>query len=193
MVPVRVVLDDVLHPGDVAERGTRRAAERLWSDRRSVVRVSEVSPSSVFSWRTSISARITRTIRKYSGIASSNPRRNCRDSYNPFYTIRPQKDARTLLIVIVRPLGGCPPLAYSPLKPSRTTVFKPEDVKAVRTRLGASQSEFALMIGVSVATLQNWEQGRRTPDGPALALLRVAAKNPKAVAEALHGKKRGAA
>jgi putative transcriptional regulator len=48
------------------------------------------------------------------------------------------------------------------------------------------------MIGVSVATLQNWEQGRRAPDGPALALLRVAAKNPKAVAEALHGK-RGAA
>ena len=79
------------------------------------------------------------------------------------------------------------------LKPSRTTVFKPEDVKAVRTSLGASQTEFALMIGVSVATLQNWEQGRRTPDGPALALLRVAAKNPTAVAEALHGKRRGAA
>ena len=78
------------------------------------------------------------------------------------------------------------------LKPSRTTVFKPEDVKAVRASLGASQSEFALMI-VSVATLQNWEQGRRTPDGPALALLRLAAKNPRAVAEALHGKKRGAA
>jgi putative transcriptional regulator len=79
------------------------------------------------------------------------------------------------------------------LKAGRTTVFKPEDVKTVRASLGASQSEFALMIGVSVATLQNWEQGRRTPDGPALALLRVAARNPKAVAEALHGKKRGAA
>jgi putative transcriptional regulator len=77
-------------------------------------------------------------------------------------------------------------------KASPTTVFRPADVKAVRVKLGASQSEFALMIGVSVATLQNWEQGRRTPDGPALALLRVAAKNPKAVAEALHGK-RGAA
>jgi putative transcriptional regulator len=79
------------------------------------------------------------------------------------------------------------------LKAARTTAFKPEDVKAVRAGLGASQSEFALMIGVSVATLQNWEQGRRTPDGPALALLRVAARNPKAVAEALHGRKRGAA
>ncbi len=77
-------------------------------------------------------------------------------------------------------------------KPSRTAVFRPAGVKAVRATLGASQTEFALMIGVSVATLRNWEQGRRIPDGPALALLRVAAKNPDAVAAALHGK-RGAA
>jgi putative transcriptional regulator len=78
------------------------------------------------------------------------------------------------------------------LKPSRATMLRPADVKAVRAKLGASQPEFALMIGVSVATLRNWEQGRRTPDGPALALLRVAAKNPDAVARALHGR-RGAA
>ena len=78
------------------------------------------------------------------------------------------------------------------MKASRTRAFRPADVRKVRAKLGASQSEFALMIGVSVATLRNWEQGRRTPDGPALALLRVAAKNPEAVAEALHGK-RGAA
>jgi putative transcriptional regulator len=75
------------------------------------------------------------------------------------------------------------------LKPSRVTEFRPADVKSVRAKLGASQAEFALMIGVSVATLRNWEQGRRTPEGPALALLRVAAKNPKAVADALHGTK----
>ena len=72
------------------------------------------------------------------------------------------------------------------LKPGRIMAFRPADVLAVRDKLGASQSEFALMIGVSVATLRNWEQGRRTPDGPALALLRVAAQNPRAVAEALH-------
>jgi putative transcriptional regulator len=78
------------------------------------------------------------------------------------------------------------------LRASRTTTFRPADVKAVRRLLGTSQREFALMIGVSVATLRNWEQGRRTPDGPALALLRVAAKNPQAVVEALHGR-RGAA
>jgi putative transcriptional regulator len=79
-------------------------------------------------------------------------------------------------------------------RPSRTTTFDPADVQAIRARLGASQSEFALMIGVSVATLRNWEQGRRIPDGPALALLRVAARNPKAVIQALHTeRKRGAA
>ena len=72
------------------------------------------------------------------------------------------------------------------LKPSRVTTFKSEDVKAVRTGLGQTQEEFALMIGVSVATLRNWEQGRRQPEGPALALLRVTARNPKAVAAALH-------
>jgi len=55
----------------------------------------------------------------------------------------------------------------------------------IRTHLKKSQQEFALMIGVSVAILQNWGQGRRRPNGPARALLRVAAKNPQAVAEAL--------
>ena len=77
---------------------------------------------------------------------------------------------------------------------SRVTEFRPANVRAVRGKLGASQSEFALLIGVSVATLRNWEQGRRTPDGPALALLRVAARNPKAVIDALHSEtRRGAA
>jgi putative transcriptional regulator len=76
------------------------------------------------------------------------------------------------------------------LKPARVITFRPTDVKSIRETLNASQTEFALMIGVSVATLRNWEQGRRRPDGPALALLRVAARNPRAVAEALH---RGAA
>jgi putative transcriptional regulator len=72
------------------------------------------------------------------------------------------------------------------VKPTRITTFRPADVKSIRQDLKASQAEFALMIGVSVATLRNWEQGRRSPDGPALALLRVAARNPRAVAEALH-------
>ncbi|MFC1544223.1 NadS family protein [Gemmatimonadota bacterium] len=71
------------------------------------------------------------------------------------------------------------------MRASRVTEFKPADVKSIRKSLGMSQSEFALMIGVSVATLRNWEQGRRMPEGPARALLKVAAENPKAVAKAL--------
>jgi len=70
-------------------------------------------------------------------------------------------------------------------KASRTFKFRPADIKAIREGLDKSQSEFALMIGVSVATLQNWEQGRRYPEGPARALLKVAAENPEAVAKAL--------
>ena len=68
---------------------------------------------------------------------------------------------------------------------SRTTTFHPTDVQAVRAKLGASQAEFALMIGVSVATLRNWEQGRREPQGPARALLLVASKAPEVVQKAL--------
>ena len=79
------------------------------------------------------------------------------------------------------------------LKPGRVFQVNPEsDIVRVRGKLGLSQSKFAAILGISADTLQNWEQGRRTPDGPALALLRVAARNPRAVAEALHGKKRGA-
>ena len=70
-------------------------------------------------------------------------------------------------------------------RPSRAMAFKPADIKSIRGDLGMSQTEFAMMIGVSVATLRNWEQGRRIPDGPAQALLRVAARNPEAVADAL--------
>lgn len=70
-------------------------------------------------------------------------------------------------------------------KPSREFSFSSEDVQAIRKKLNKSQDEFALMIGVSVATLRNWEQGRRQPHGPARALLKVAAENPKAVEKAL--------
>lgn len=70
-------------------------------------------------------------------------------------------------------------------RPARVFVMKPADIRAIRRQLGKSQPEFALMIGISVATLRNWEQGRRRPHGPAMALLRVAAREPKAVATAL--------
>jgi len=72
-------------------------------------------------------------------------------------------------------------------RPSRETALDAADVRAVRDQLAVTQEEFALMIGVSVATLRNWEQGRRVPEGPAQALLRVAAANPQAVVAALSG------
>ena len=70
-------------------------------------------------------------------------------------------------------------------RPSRSFEFRPADIQSIRKKLNRSQSEFAYMIGVSVGTLQNWEQGRRRPEGAARALLKVAARNPKAVEKAL--------
>jgi putative transcriptional regulator len=63
--------------------------------------------------------------------------------------------------------------------------FSKDDIKALRERAGVSQREFATMLGVSRRTLQEWEQGRRTPTGPAMNLLRVYEASPETVAAAL--------
>ena len=60
------------------------------------------------------------------------------------------------------------------------------DVKALREAAAVSQAEFARLIGVSKRTLENWEQKRTTPSGPARALLKIVATNPKAAIAALH-------
>ena len=73
--------------------------------------------------------------------------------------------------------------------PSRIYEIKPPEIRFVRERLDVSQGEFAVMIGVSTRTLQNWEQGRRRPEGPAKALLTIASRNPAAVLDALHGQR----
>ena len=62
------------------------------------------------------------------------------------------------------------------------------DVKAARRKLGMSQDRFARSFGVSAATIRNWEQGRRQPEGPARVLLNVIAREPGAVRRALRGK-----
>ncbi len=71
-------------------------------------------------------------------------------------------------------------------KPSRVFHFEPVKVKAIREKLGLSQTQFAKMICVSLGTLRNWEQGRTYTEGAAIALLRVAEAKPDAVLEALH-------
>ena len=65
--------------------------------------------------------------------------------------------------------------------PSRHFQLDALDIKSVREQFNLSQSQFAAMLGVSVKTLQNWEQGRRRPTGAAQVLLQVAARHPDAV------------
>ena len=70
-------------------------------------------------------------------------------------------------------------------KSGRGAHLPPHDIKAIRVGLEKSQAEFARMIGVSVSTLRNWEQGRREPTGPARALIRAIERDPKNVLRAL--------
>jgi len=72
-------------------------------------------------------------------------------------------------------------------KPSRVRRVEEADVKSIREKTGLSQSQFALLIGVSLKTLQNWEQGRRHPAGPARALLKIVRNDPAGAIKALHG------
>jgi putative transcriptional regulator len=69
--------------------------------------------------------------------------------------------------------------------PARETVVDSAMVKELRATLGLSQAKFAALLTVELTTLQNWEQGRREPQGPARALLRAIRKDPKNVLAAL--------
>ena len=70
------------------------------------------------------------------------------------------------------------------LKPGRVFHVNPaSNIVRVRGKLGLSQSKFAAILGISADTLQNWEQGRREPTGPAKVLLRIALRHPKVLLE----------
>ena len=71
-------------------------------------------------------------------------------------------------------------------KASRRVVIGASGVRSIRQRTKLSQSEFADLIGVSVKTLQNWEQDRRRPAGPAAALLKIIAHEPQLAVKAIH-------
>ncbi len=68
---------------------------------------------------------------------------------------------------------------------SRKFDISPVDVKRIRKGYRLTQAQFSAMLGVSLRTLQNWEQGRRAPEGPARVLLQVAARHPEAVIDTL--------
>jgi putative transcriptional regulator len=60
-----------------------------------------------------------------------------------------------------------------------------DDVAALRRFVGLTQEQFAQAMAISVHTLRNWEQGRRKPEGPAIGLLRIAARHPRIIRENL--------
>lgn len=69
--------------------------------------------------------------------------------------------------------------------PARVTTVDSNAVRQIRAATGLPQVQFAALLHVDVATLRNWEQGRRTPSGPAQALLRAVARDPEHVLRAL--------
>jgi len=69
------------------------------------------------------------------------------------------------------------------IKLQTRTLTEPSEPKAIRAKLNLSQSAFAGLMGVSLRTVQDWEQGRRKPSGPAEALLRIAEQKPEVFME----------
>ena len=87
---------------------------------------------------------------------------------------------------LVQSLKEAKAIARGEAPASRRSSVAAPDVKAVRERTGLSQSEFASLMRVSVKTLQNWEQHRRNPTGPAAALLKIVLSAPEVALKSLH-------
>jgi putative transcriptional regulator len=84
---------------------------------------------------------------------------------------------------ILEGLGEINKFKRGVLKLRTTELSEPSDPKVIRSKLNLSQSAFAGLLGVSMRTLQDWEQGRRYPQGPAVALLRIAEQHPEVFAK----------
>ncbi|MDA8120694.1 NadS family protein [Acidiferrobacter thiooxydans] len=93
---------------------------------------------------------------------------------------------KTLFNDLLQSLQEAGAIARGTTTPSRRIEVVVPDVRAVRERVHLSQQDFATLIQVSVKTLQNWEQGRRHPTGPAAALLKIVASNPEMAMKSLH-------
>ena len=89
-----------------------------------------------------------------------------------------KKELFTELLESVRDGGA---ILRGQKKPSRAFAVGEPDVRLLRESYGLSQAKFASLMGISVATLRNWEQGRRAPEGSARVLLRVVERHPEAV------------
>lgn len=87
---------------------------------------------------------------------------------------------------LVQSLKEAKAIAHGQSLASRRFTVDPLDVKMVREKIGLSQSEFAHLMRVSIKTLQNWEQHRRNPSGPAAALLKIVLNAPDVALKTLH-------
>lgn len=93
---------------------------------------------------------------------------------------------RKLFEQLTKSVSEAGQISRNEIKANRKFRFKNIDAKDIRLKNKLTQSEFAMMIGVSPRTLQNWEQGHRKPEGPALALLTIFKNDPKNAFNALH-------
>jgi DNA-binding transcriptional regulator YiaG len=93
---------------------------------------------------------------------------------------------KTLFDHLLQSLKEARAISKGTAKASRRFEVAKPDVKAVREKIGLSQSEFARLMRVSIKTLQNWEQHRRNPTGPAAALLKIVSTAPDVVLKSLH-------
>ena len=87
---------------------------------------------------------------------------------------------------LVQSLKEAKAISAGHVAPNRRFQVTAPDVKVVRERIGLSQSAFAQLMRVSIKTLQNWEQHRRQPTGPAAALLEIVSTAPDVVLKSLH-------
>jgi putative transcriptional regulator len=94
---------------------------------------------------------------------------------------------KTLFEELVASVKEVKAIAQGRAKPSRRFVVTAPDAKAVREQTGLSQGNFAKLVRVRVKTLQNWEQRRRNPTGPAAALPKIMAVAPELALQSLHG------
>lgn len=92
---------------------------------------------------------------------------------------------KTLFDDLAQSLREAKDIAVGKMAPSRRFEVTPPDVKTIREKIGLSQSEFATLMHVSIKTLQNWEQHRRNPTGPAAALLKIVSTAPDVVLKSL--------